>query len=73
MKIKFETMADPVVRARLESLDFDPDIAERLVLELLSIASRVWINFIYDAMDGNRVVGYEIMPLPEASTKTGQA
>ena len=31
MKIKFETMADPVFRARVESLDFDPDIAKRLV------------------------------------------
>lgn len=73
MKIKFETMADPVLRARLESLDFDSDIAERLALELLSIAGRVWINLIYDSMDGNRVVDYEIVPLPDVGASAGRA
>ena len=37
MRIKFEMIADPVARAKLESLDFDPDIAERLAPELLEL------------------------------------
>jgi hypothetical protein len=37
MKIKFEMIADPVARARLELLDFGPDIAEQFAVELLEL------------------------------------
>jgi hypothetical protein len=79
MRIKFEMIADPVARAKLESLDFDPDIAERLALELLELLGAgtdlgsIWTNFQYDEADGNKVVSYEITGLPACGSALGLA
>jgi hypothetical protein len=75
MKVTFDMIADPVARERLGSLDFHPDVAERLALELLELVSTggdlgsVWTNFEYDEGDGNRVVGYDITELPTRASK----
>ena len=51
MKVKLEMISDPVARARLESLDFDPDIAEQFALELLELIGSgtdigsIWTTF----------------------------
>lgn len=80
MRIKFDTIADPVARARLESLDFDPGIAEKFAHELLELVGAgdgdlgsVWTNFEYDEADGNKVVDYEITALPASVSKPGRA
>ncbi len=79
MKVKFDMIADPVARERLESLDFDPDVAERLALELLELVGTggdlgsVWTTFEYDSGDRNRVVGYHITGLPANASKPGRA
>jgi hypothetical protein len=77
MKIRFEMIADPVARARIESLDFDPDIAEQFALELLELIGSgtdirsIWTNFNYDEGDGNKVVGYDISGLPACASERG--
>jgi hypothetical protein len=79
VKIKFAMIADPVARARLESLDFDPDVAEEFAQELLELIGSgtdlgsVWTTFQYDEGDGNRVVGYDITELPARGSKPGRA
>lgn len=79
MKVKFEMVADPVVRAKLESLDFDPEVAERHAHELLELVGKgidlasIWTNFQYDDENENRVVGYDITRLPVHASKPGRA
>jgi hypothetical protein len=79
MKIRFEMIADPVARARLESLDFDPDIAEQFALELLELIGSgtdigtIWTNFHYDEGDGYKVVGYDIAGLPACASNRESA
>ena len=79
MKIRFEMIADPVARARLESLDFDPEIAEQFALELLELIGSgtdigaISTTFLYDGEDGNKVVGYDMTGLPACASKRGSA
>jgi len=79
MKIKFEMISDPMARAMLETLDFDPDIAEQFALELLALVGAgtdlgaIWTTFQYHEVDGNRVVGYDITGLPARASKPGRA
>ena len=79
MRIKFEMIADSVVRAKLESLDFDPEIAEKFAHELLELIASgtdlgaVWTNFQYDERHNNKVVGYDITGLPDCGSKPGRA
>jgi hypothetical protein len=79
MKIKFDMISDPALQAKLESLDFDPEVAEQYALELLELVGggtdlgSVWTNFHYDEKDGNRIVGYDVTRLPAHGSKPGQA
>jgi hypothetical protein len=79
MKVNFGMVSDPVVRAKLETLDFAPEVAEQFALELLALIGAdtdlgsFWTTFQYDEGDGNRVVGYDISRLPARASKLGRA
>jgi hypothetical protein len=79
MRIKFDMISDPVKRAKLESHDFDPDVAEEFAHELLDLIGSgtdqgsVWTTFEYDSDDGNRVIGYDLTALPRNATTPGRA
>ena len=79
MKVTFDMIADPVTRTKLESLDFDPDVAQQFALELLQLVGAggdlgsVWTNFEYDERYGNKVVGYHIVGLPANASEPGRA
>ena len=79
MKLKFAMIHDAAMRARLESFDFDEEVAERLALDLLQLANTeadvgaIHIEFEYDPNDRNKVVGYSLPRLPARTSKPGQA
>ncbi len=72
MKLKFDFITNPVHRAKLESFDFDEEIAERFVRDIMNCTAPdgtvppVHVTFTYDENDNTRVVDYIIVPLDGA-------
>jgi hypothetical protein len=72
MKLNFDFITNPAHRAKLESFDFDEEIAERFLRETMNCTAPdgnfplVHVTFTYDENDNNRVVDYIIVPLDGA-------
>ena len=72
MKLNFEFITNPAHHAKLKSFDFDEEIAERFVREIMNCTAPdgnfppVHVTFTYDENDNNRVVDYIIVPLDGA-------
>jgi len=70
---------DAAMRAKLESFDFDEEVAEQLAVDLLQLANTetdvgsIHIEFEYDPNDRNKVVGYSLPTLPPRASKPGNA
>jgi len=70
---------DATMRAKLESFDFDEEVAEQLAVDLLQLANTetdvgsIHIEFEYDPNDRNKVVGYSLPTLPPRTSKPGNA
>jgi hypothetical protein len=80
MKLNFDFIINQAHRAKLESLDFDKEIGERFVREIMNCTAPdgsfppIHVTFTYDESANKRVVDYTVIALDgvlRSSIETG--
>jgi hypothetical protein len=72
MKLNFDFITNSAHRAKLESFEFDDEIAGRFLRDIMNCTEPdgrflpVHVNFTYDENDSNRVVDYTVISLDGA-------